>query len=138
VFFMSQTFSQNWHTLWSMWTFRSSWHFEKLWFLVVPQHGHLYFDCFLQLLVSTISFNLMLISTTFCHHSFRVYKKCTYVLESTILLLSFPHSMCQKCNMLGFGGFGVGGCIHAWMIHLHHYRPLTCLKNMFWMMPLIF
>jgi hypothetical protein len=30
------------------------------------------------------------------------------------------------------------GALHAWMIHLHHYCPLTCLKNALWMMQSIF
>jgi hypothetical protein len=37
------------------------------------QNGHLYFDCLLLLHVSTISFNSVLISATFCCHSSRVY-----------------------------------------------------------------
>jgi len=34
---MPQTFSQNEHTLWSMWTFRSNWVSEKLRFFVVKR-----------------------------------------------------------------------------------------------------
>ncbi len=36
---MPQTFSQNGHTLWSMWTLWSSWPFEKPCFLVVEGKG---------------------------------------------------------------------------------------------------
>ncbi len=71
---------------------------------------------FCLLAMSPILFTSLSICATLFHYSLGIYY-ITHVLGNNVLPCSLPCSLCQKCNMFGFGGFKVVGQL-TWCLNI--------------------